>query len=98
MFFVTKGVSFKPLVSKTESYSRHVAPNLEVFQVIWYHVCPDLSPLDYVPSMLRMPTHRARARPLVVASVHLFGGESKSTKPPQQRLSGFEHDEGNVTQ
>lgn len=82
MFFVTKGVSFKPCVSKSKSFSRHITPNLEVFQILWYYICPDFGPFNYIPPMFSMAPHRTRARPLIVAPIHLFGGESKSAKAP----------------
>lgn len=93
MFFVTKGVSFNPCISKSDIYSRHATPNLEVFQILWHHVRPHFGPFDDVPSVLSMSTHGARTCSLVVASVHLFGGESKSAKASQQRLSRLEHRE-----
>lgn len=68
-----------------------MTPNLEVFQVLWYHICPNFGPFEYIPPMFSMAAHRTRARPLIEAPIHLFGRESKTTKAPQQRLSWLEH-------
>lgn len=98
MFFVTKGVSFKPLISKSGLFCKRTTANLEVFQILWYHVRPDFGPFDGIASVLSMSTHGARTRSLVVASIHLFGGERKSAEGPQQRLSRLEHGEEDATQ
>lgn len=51
---------------------------LEVFEVLWHHVCPHFIPFYNVTSVLGMPTGGARTGSLVISFISLFRGECQT--------------------
>ncbi len=51
---------------------------LEVLHIFWHNICPDLLPLDYVPSVLSMSTRRSCPRSLIKSLIRLLGTQGMS--------------------